>query len=411
MRRKMTMLACCFLVTPIFFAQSYDSLWVAVLVIGIATAAHQAFSANLYTLPSDLFPRSAVGSVIGIGGTVGAVGGMVFSLYVGQILAADRQLHADLHRRRQRLFRRARRRPLAVAAAGAGAGRLATPPSFPRKRESSFPLGPRGRKKKMDSRFRGNDEERVMPQDAAFYLYAIPAVLLIGLAKGGFSGIGALGMPLMALGMDPVRGAAILLPILIAQDAIGVTAFRKSWDGRILMIMLPGAVVGVGLGWLFAASVSSAAILVAVGAISMLFGLYRLWVERGGRIAASSRSPAWVGTLFGVATGFTSQIAHAGGPPYQMWVMPRRLARDVFVGTTAIFFAALNWIKVPAYVALGQFTRDNALATLVLLPFALLASLAGVWLVRKVPVERFYTIIYVLMVAAGAKLLWDGLGL
>jgi ACS family hexuronate transporter-like MFS transporter len=84
--RKMTMLVCCFLVTPIFFAQSYDNLWVAVLVIGIATAAHQAFSANLYTLPSDLFPRSAVGSVIGIGGTVGAIGGMIFSLYVGQIL-------------------------------------------------------------------------------------------------------------------------------------------------------------------------------------------------------------------------------------------------------------------------------------------------------------------------------------
>jgi uncharacterized protein len=242
-----------------------------------------------------------------------------------------------------------------------------------------------------------------MPQDSAFYLYAIPAVLLIGLAKGGFSGMGALGMPLIALGMDPVRGAAILLPILIAQDAIGVTAFRKSWDGRILLIMLPGAILGVGLGWLFAASVSSAAILVAVGAISVLFGLYRLWVERGGRIAASSRSPAWVGALFGIATGFTSQIAHAGGPPYQMWVMPRRLAR-------AIFFAALNWIKVPAYVALGQFTRENMAATLILLPFALLASLAGVWLVRKVPVERFYTIVYVLMVAAGAKLLWDGLG-
>ncbi|HST37663.1 MAG TPA: MFS transporter [Allosphingosinicella sp.] len=84
--RKMTMLICAFAVTPIFFAQSLDNLWAAVLVIGIATAAHQAFSANLYTLPSDLFPRSAVGSVVGIGGTVGAVGGMLFSLYVGQIL-------------------------------------------------------------------------------------------------------------------------------------------------------------------------------------------------------------------------------------------------------------------------------------------------------------------------------------
>jgi len=84
--RKITMLGCAFAVTPVYFAQSYDSLWVAVLVIGVATAAHQAFSANLYTLPSDLFPRSAVGSVIGIGGTAGAVGGMVFTLYIGEIL-------------------------------------------------------------------------------------------------------------------------------------------------------------------------------------------------------------------------------------------------------------------------------------------------------------------------------------
>ena len=80
------MLGCAFAVTPMFFAESYDNLWVAVLVIGVATAAHQAFSANLYTLPSDLFPRSAVGSVIGIGGTAGAVGGMLFTLFVGRVL-------------------------------------------------------------------------------------------------------------------------------------------------------------------------------------------------------------------------------------------------------------------------------------------------------------------------------------
>lgn len=250
-----------------------------------------------------------------------------------------------------------------------------------------------------------------MPQDPNFYLLAIPAVLLVGLAKGGFSGMGALGMPLLALAMDPIQAAGILLPILIAQDVIGVAAFRKTWDRTVLAVMLPSAVVGVVLGWWFAASVSSNAVLVAVGAISLLFGAYRLWIERGARIAASSRSPSWVGFMFGVATGFTSQIAHAGGPPFQMWVMPRRLERDVLIGTTAIFFAALNWIKVPAYVALGQFTTANALTTLVLLPFALLGSLAGVWLVRRIEMGRFYTLIYLLMVVAGAKLLWDGLGL
>ncbi|WP_336969281.1 MFS transporter [Sphingobium aromaticiconvertens] len=84
--RKLTMLLCACAVLPIFFAQSIDNLWLAVLVIGIATAAHQAFSANLYTLPSDLFPRGAVGSVVGIGGTVGAIGGMVMAKYAGYVL-------------------------------------------------------------------------------------------------------------------------------------------------------------------------------------------------------------------------------------------------------------------------------------------------------------------------------------
>ena len=251
-----------------------------------------------------------------------------------------------------------------------------------------------------------------MSFDPHFFLFAIPAVILIGLAKGGFSGLGALGTPLMALGTDdPVKAAAILLPILIAQDVVGVGAFRKSWDPWILLVMLPGAVAGIGLGYVLAAAVSSAAVMACLGAVSILFGAYRLWAERGGRIAASSTSPAWVGALFGVATGFTSQIAHAGGPPFQMWVMPRKLPRDVFVGTSAIFFAVVNWIKVPAYLALGQFTTENAITAAMLLPLAVLSSLAGVKLVRKVSPERFYVIVYWLMIIAGTKLLLDGLGL
>ena len=251
-----------------------------------------------------------------------------------------------------------------------------------------------------------------MPTDLRFYLFAIPAVILVGLAKGGFTGLGALGTPLMAIGMrDPVRAAAILLPILIVQDIVGVTAFRRTWSGSILAIMLPGAAAGIGLGYLLAAVISEAAVMAVLGVISILFGAYRLWIEHGGSIAASRNSPAWVGMLFGVAIGFTSQIAHAGGPPFQMWVMPKKLDRDTFVGTSAIFFAAVNWIKVPAYAALGQFTAANAAAAAALLPLAIASSLAGVKLVRKVPVERFYTIVYVLMIVAGLKLLLDGLGI
>lgn len=240
-----------------------------------------------------------------------------------------------------------------------------------------------------------------------YIVCAAIAVILSGLAKGGFAGVGSLAMPILALAVDPVRGAAILLPILILQDSVGVWAFRKTWDRRILVVMLPGMALGVALGWYFAAQVPADAVLGVLGVISILFGLQRLWVERRGAIVLPSSAPDWVGTVLGVATGFTSQIAHAGAPPFQMWVLPKQLPRDVLVGTSAIAFAILNWMKVPAYAALGQFTRENLLATAALAPLAIGATFAGVVLVRRIDAARFYTLIYGLMVALGVKLLAD----
>jgi uncharacterized membrane protein YfcA len=248
-----------------------------------------------------------------------------------------------------------------------------------------------------------------LTESGLFFALAVPAVILLGLSKGGFAGMGALSLPIMALAISPVRAAAILLPILIVQDVVSLWAFRKSWDGYVLAWTLPGAAIGIGLGYLFAAQVSADAVLGLVGAISLLFGGYRLRVERGGVLRASSRSPGWVGALCGVASGFTSQIAHAGQPPFQVWVLPRRLDRDVLIGTTAIFFAAVNWAKVPAYWALGQFSHDNLVAAALLLPVAIASTLAGVWLVRRVAPDRFYSAIYVLMMLVGVKLIWDAL--
>ena len=235
------------------------------------------------------------------------------------------------------------------------------------------------------------------------------AVVLLGLAKGGFAGMGALSLPLIAMTISPVRAAAILLPILIVQDVVGVWAFRRDWSGYVLGWMLPGAAVGIGLGYIFAASVSTDAVLGMVGAVSAVFGAYRLWVERRGVPRTAGGSPGWVGSLFGVASGFTSQVAHAGQPPFQLWVLPRRLPRDVLVGTTAIFFAVVNWVKVPAYIALGQFTAANLTVAAILLPVAIASTLAGVRLVRRVPAERFYTAIYILMILVGLKLVADAL--
>ena len=245
--------------------------------------------------------------------------------------------------------------------------------------------------------------------DPATLAILVVAVVLLGMAKGGLAGVGALATPLAALVLPPATAAALLLPVLIVQDVISVWSFRKTWDGWIIAWMLPGAALGILAGWYYAERVNEAQLMAALGAITLAFGLYRLWVERGGRIVAASRSPGWVGSLFGVATGLTSQIAHAGGPPFQMWVTPRRLPHLVFIGTSSVLFALINWMKVPAYLALGAFPHEVVVAALLLMPLAIVSTLLTVRWMKRINPERFYVLIYVLMVLLGAKLLWDGL--
>ncbi len=249
-----------------------------------------------------------------------------------------------------------------------------------------------------------------MISDPWFYLVAVPAVILCGLAKGGFSGLGVMAVPLMALVISPVLAASILLPFLIVQDVVSVWTFRKTWNGRILAIMLPAAAVGVFAGYGLVALVKPAAVELCVGLVAVVFAVQRLWLDQlvGAEAAPAVEGLPWRGVLAGIAAGFTSQISHAGGPPFQIYVLPKRLPRDVFVGTSSIFFAVVNWMKVPAYLALGQFTPQSLATGLALLPLANAATFAGVWVVRRVPVERFYQVIYGLLIAVGGKLIWDG---
>ena len=244
--------------------------------------------------------------------------------------------------------------------------------------------------------------------DPIFLIVGAIAVILLGLGKGGFAGFGALGTPLLALVAGPVEGAAIVLPILILQDVVGVWAFRRSWDRATLALMLPAAAIGIVIAYGFAARLPEAGMQILLGLISVLFAARSLWLQRGGRVPTPAHPPRWFGFLMGIMAGVTSQIAHAGQPPFHVYVLPKRLPRDVLVGTTAIFFAVVNWIKVPAYLALGQFSRAHLIASLVFAPVALGSTLAGVWLVRRLDPDRFYGLIYWLMLAVGLKLIWDG---
>jgi len=235
------------------------------------------------------------------------------------------------------------------------------------------------------------------------------AVIIVGMAKGGFSGLGVLGAPLLALALPPATAAAVLLPVLLVQDVVSVWSFRKTWDKWIVGWMLPGAIAGIALATGYSALVSEKALLLMLGLITLTFGLYRLWVERGGRIVAASDSPGWVGSLFGFGAGVASQIAHAGGPPFQIWVTPRKLEHETFVGTSSVLFALMNWLKVPSYVLLGTLNRQTMTAAALLFPLAIVSTLISVRIIRKLDTALFYSIIYWLMVALGMKLVWDGL--
>jgi uncharacterized protein len=248
-----------------------------------------------------------------------------------------------------------------------------------------------------------------LPTSPGFYSVAALAVIILGLGKGGFAGLGSAAMPLMALVIDPVRGAAILLPMMLVQDVVGVWAFRKDVDRPTLLWSIPGGLAGTILGWWLAASVSVSGVQAVVGGLAILFGINRLLDWRGKGLKLQSDLPQWTCIVASTAAGFASQIALAGGPPYQIWAMTKRFSRDIFVGTCAVFYFLLNWFKVPAFFALGQFTWPNFQITLLLMPLAIASTFAGVRLVKRVPHEKFGAIISALMVAVGLRLLWVAL--
>jgi uncharacterized protein len=248
-----------------------------------------------------------------------------------------------------------------------------------------------------------------MLTDLHFYAAAIPAVALYGLAKGGFSGVSLLAVPLMALVMSPVQAAAILLPVLLVQDAVTVYAYRHDWDRKAVLMMLPGALFGIALGTLTAAIVTTGHIRIAVGLLAIGFCL-NAWFGR--KIVATVALPHHWASATGLSAlaGYSSFVIHAGGPPYNLYALPRILSRNTFVGTSGVLFALLNLVKVLPYFGLGQFTPENLTLSAALVPAAILANLAGIWIIRRVSTAMFYKMIYGLTCAVGCKLVYDGLG-
>lgn len=245
-----------------------------------------------------------------------------------------------------------------------------------------------------------------MLADPAFWAVAVPAVLLMGMSKSGFgAGFGALAVPLMALAMPVPQAAAIMLPLLAVMDALGLAALWRERDRALIRLLLPAGLAGTVLGTLLFGWLSATVVAGIVGALTLGFlAIRRFFPPR----RDAPPPPRWLGWLLGMTSGFTSFVAHAGGPPIGFYVMPLKLSPVAFTATMAVFFAAINASKWVPYYALGLIDTTNLLASAALLPLAPLGVWIGVRIVRVIPPRLFYGLFELGMLLTGLKLLWDG---
>ena len=247
-----------------------------------------------------------------------------------------------------------------------------------------------------------------------FYPIAILAVLLAGISKGGFgAAAGGLAVPVMSLVIAPPEAAGIMLPILCAMDLFGVHAWRGRWALDHLRILLPGALIGIALGSLAFGMLSVDAIRLIVGLIAVLFSVnkqFSLTERLAQRLAMNAHAPGPVaGVICGLLSGITSTLAHAGGPPFAVYIYSQRLDKSAIVATSALFFCIANYVKLVPYYFLGQLNLSNLSTSLLFAPLAPAGIWLGLWLHKRVSEQAFFRISYLLLFTSGIKLIWDAL--
>jgi uncharacterized membrane protein YfcA len=247
--------------------------------------------------------------------------------------------------------------------------------------------------------------------DPAFVVVAVIAVLITGISKGGFGGMALLAVPVMSLVISPIQAAGIMLPIMIPMDIMSVWVYRKRWDRRNISILVPAAALGITVGGLTARWVNDDIVRLLVGLIAVVFISHR-WLSMRHKTPVDGetrkRPSRVIGTFWGACSGFTSFLAHAGSPPYQVFVLPQRLPKDIYAGTSVIFFASANAMKLIPYSLLGQFSPANLSTSAVLLPLVPVGVSIGVWLNRRLREDIFYAIVMTAIFVVGVRLIWDG---
>ena len=241
--------------------------------------------------------------------------------------------------------------------------------------------------------------------DPAFWAIGIFAVFLTGISKGGIGGgAGSAATPLLSLAISPFAAAAVMLPVLCVMDIFGIRAYLWKWDNALVRRIVTGGVLGCVAGAATFSLMSENWIRILLGAIAVGFVVFTYLPRRGVPQPPSARA----GLFWSALSGYTSFVTHAGGPPVMVYLLPLKLAKEVFIATSLVYFAALNYAKVVPYIFLGLFDARNLATSLALLPAGVAGIYCGIWLQKKIDVRLFYRIVHALLLLTGTKLLYDG---
>ena len=246
-----------------------------------------------------------------------------------------------------------------------------------------------------------------MELSLATILIAFAGVFLICFMKGAFGGgFSIVGIPMLSLVMDPVTAGGLLAPLFIAMDLFALRYWKPStWSKPDLLRLLPGLVAGIAFGYLLFRFLDHRAIAIMMAVTTLIF--VGLWLIAGGEVIIRQRSTPKAITA-GVASGITTMVAHSGGPPLAMYLLPLGLSKEIYAGTTSLFFTVGNATKAIPWLLLVKPTG----AVWTLMAFCLLAIPAGVWLGWRLhgslDQRQIYRVCYGLLVVTAFKLLWDG---
>jgi uncharacterized membrane protein YfcA len=242
--------------------------------------------------------------------------------------------------------------------------------------------------------------------DFEFHVYFVVALgmFLVGMSKGGLGAtLTAITVPLMALVLPIKDVIGMMPPVLMLADALAVGAHWRKWDNRSVLLLIPASLIGVTIGTLFLANAPARLIRMVLGAIILLFVIYKLFEKRIFR-KATYTPRNWHGLLAGSTAGFTSSVAHTGGPPVAIYLLLQNVQPRVFAATSAIFFLILNYIKIPFYYVADVFNFDLLQQLLWLLPMVPLGVGAGKWVVTRVSKQLFDNFILSLLVISALLL-------